>query len=312
MWETIFSLSFLVGLLTAGVRIATPLLVAALGEIMSEKAGVLNIGIEGTMLAGSLAGFLGAYYSGNPWLGVLAGLLAGGFISSIHAYLSITLATDQVVNGIAINVFGWGLTSLLFGALFGISANPPKIQTLEPIAIPFLSRIPILGPILFQQSPLVYIALLLVPLVGVALFKTDLGLSLRAVGEQPAAADTAGISVPLVRYIAVITGGLLAGLGGVFLSVGQLGMFTDNMTAGRGFIALAVVIFGRWNPVGALLASLLFGVAYALQLSLQALGFHVPHQFLLMLPYVLTMVALAGAVGRRGAPASLAIPYRKA
>ncbi|TFH36794.1 MAG: ABC transporter permease [Anaerolineales bacterium] len=311
MWDTIFSQVFLVGLLAAGIRIATPLLLAALGEVISEKAGILNIGIEGLMLAGSLSAFLATYYSGNIWIGVLVGGLMGSVISLIHAYLSVTLGTDQVVSGIAINTFSIGLTSLVFGAIFGVSARPPSVQPLKVIPIKILADIPILGPILFQQTPIVYIAFALVPLVSWFLFKTDLGLSLRAVGESPSAAESAGINVKRFRYAAILVGGLLAGWGGAFLSVGQLGSFSNGMTAGRGFIALAAVIFGRWTPIGTLLASLVFGTAYALQLSLQALGFSLPPQVLLMMPYIITMVALLGSVGRHGAPAALAVPYKR-
>jgi ABC-type uncharacterized transport system permease subunit len=310
--ETIFSYTFMVGLFAAAVRIAAPLLLTALGEIVSEKAGVLNIGLEGFMLVGSLAGFLGTYYSHNSWIGMLTGLLVGVIFSLLHAYLSITLCTDQVVNGIAVNILGLGLTSLIFRGLFGISTLPPRIQPLGIIKVPYLADIPVLGPILFQQSPIVYLAVFFALLCWIIVFKTDFGLALRATGEIPEVADTAGINVARIRYIAVMVAGGLAGLGGAFLSVAQLGNFTDSMTAGRGFIALAVVIFGRWSPFGALIVSMFFGLAYALQLALQALGFNVPYQFLLMLPYVLTMVALAGSAGRRGAPAALATPYKKA
>jgi simple sugar transport system permease protein len=311
MWETIFSYAFMMGLFAAGVRIAAPVLLAALGELVSEKAGVLNIGLDGFMLVGSLAGFLGAYYFQNCWIGMLTGMLAGILISLLHAYLSITLCTDQVVNGIAINIIALGLTSLIFRVLFGISTLPPRIQPLGIVNVPYLSEIPVLGPILFQQSPVVYLSILISFLCWVVVFKTDFGLALRATGEKPEAADTAGISVARMRYIGVMTAGGLAGLGGAFLSVAQLGSFTDSMTAGRGFIALAVVIFGRWSPFGAVIVSFFFGLAYAFQLSLQALGFNVPYQFLLMLPYVLTMVALAGSAGHRGAPAAIGTAYQK-
>ncbi len=312
MWDSIFNYAFMIGLFAAGIRIAAPLLLAALGELVSEKAGVLNIGLDGFMLVGSLGGFLGAYFSHSAWIGMLVGLLAGILISLLHAYLSITLCTDQVVNGIAVNIVGLGLTSLVFRVVFGITTLPPKIQPLGIIKMPGLAEIPILGPILFQQSPIVYLTVVTVIIFWVVLTRTDFGLSLRATGEVPEAADTAGIDVAHMRYLAVMVAGAMAGLGGAFLSVGQLGTFTENMTAGRGFIALAVVIFGRWSPSGVMLASLFFGLAYALQLSLQALGFNIPFQFLLMLPYVLTMLALAGARGRRGAPAALATPYQKA
>ncbi len=312
MLDSILSLSFLVGLFAAAVRIAAPLLLTALGEIVSEKSGVLNIGLEGFMLVGSLAGFLGAYYSNNSWIGLLTGLVCGSVFSLLHAYLSITLHTDQVVNGIAMNVIGLGLTGLVFRGLFGITTLTPRIQPLGIIKIPYLADIPVLGPIFFQQSPVVYLAIFFAILCWIVVIKTDFGLALRATGEKPEAADTAGINVPKMRYIGVLVAGALAGLGGAFLSVAQLGNFTESMTAGRGFIALAVVIFGRWSPFGAIFVSLFFGLAYALQLALQALGFHVPFQFLLMLPYVLTIIALAGAAGRRGAPAALGTNYQKA
>lgn len=305
------TISFAVGLFAAAVRIAAPLLLAALGEIVSEKAGVINIGLDGYMLAGCLAGFLGAYYTGSCWIGMLTGLFAGLLLSLLHAYLSISLHTDQTVNGIAVNLVATGLTGLVYRSVFGISTSPPRISPLGIIKVPFLSEIPFIGPVLFQQSPVVYLAFIIAAIIWIVLFKTSFGLNLRATGEKPEAADTAGINVKKMRYFGVIVAGALAGLGGAFLSVAQLGNFTEGMTAGRGFIALAVVIFGKWSPFGAILASMLFGLSYALQLALQALSVKVPHQFLLMLPYLLTIVALAVARGKKGSPQALGTPYKK-
>ena len=309
--DTIARQVFIIGFLSAGIRIATPFLLAALGELVSEKAGLMIIGLEGMMLAGSLGGFLAAYYLNSNWIGLIGGMIAGILIALIFAFLSIHLCTDQVVNGIAVNIFSLGLTSLIYRSIFGISTIPPRIDPIGSVTVPFLSKIPLIGPILFEQSPLVYVAVLFTIVISYVIFRTNFGLSLQAVGENPLAADTAGINVKLIKYFAVCVAGALAGLGGSFLSVAQLGGFSENMTAGRGFIALAVVIFSRWNPYRAILASLIFGIAYALQLSLQALGFDAPYQFLLMLPYVLTMFTLAGFKNRQDAPAALGLPYKK-
>ncbi len=304
-------LAFLVLLFAASVRLSTPVLLAALGETIAERSGVLNIGVEGMMLAGALGGVLGAHYSGNPWVGLLVGMAAGGFLALIHAVVSITVQADQIVSGVAINILALGLTTFFFRSIFGISPKPVLVKSFPTIEIPVLSSIPFLGEVLFRQNSLVYIAMILVPLTWFVLAKTKLGLNIRSVGEQPRAADTAGISVPFIRYFSTILGGLLAGMGGCFLSLGQVKMFADGMTGGRGFIALAAVIFGKWNPFGVWGAVLIFGVADAVQLRLQVKGFEVPYQFLLMIPYVLTIIALAGLVGRSIYPEALGRPYSK-
>lgn len=310
MWATLLTTAFAIGLLQATLRTATPLLLAGLGELFSERAGILNIGLEGIMLIGALFGFLVANKTGNLWLGVAAGGGAGILIALIHAVLSVSFGVSQVVSGVGINILCIGISLTTYRWVFGMSSSSvPVAPAQEPVAIPWLSELPVIGQIFFQQLPLVYIALLLVPLTWFIFYKTELGLKIRAVGEHPLAAETLGVNVYFIRYLCVIICGLLTGIAGTFLSLGLLNIFLDNMTAGRGWIALAVVIFGKWKPFGVLWASLLFGLASAFQLRIQAAGFDIAYQFLLMAPYVLTMVALIGAVGRSVAPAALARPY---
>lgn len=311
MWETILTSTFIVGLLQATLRTTTPLLLAAIGEMFSERAGVLNIGLEGTMLVGTLIGFLVSYLSGNVWLGILGGAVAGSLIALIHAILSVSLGVNQTVSGVGINILCTGLSMTIYRVVFGPSLiSAPMAPGQSPIHVPVLSDIPVIGPVLFQQLPVVYVAFALAPVAWFVLYRTELGLKIRAVGEHPLAAETLGVNVRGIRYLAVLICGFLTGLAGTFLSLGLLNIFLDNMTAGRGWIALAVVIFGRWQPFGIVGAALFFGFADAFQLRLQALGFNVPYQFLLMIPYVLTMIALISAVGRRSAgPGALGKPY---
>jgi ABC-type uncharacterized transport system permease subunit len=288
------------------------LLRAGIGELFSERAGVLTIGLEGIMLIGSLFGFLVANQTGSLWLGIAAGGAAGLLISLIHAVLSVSFGVSQVVSGVGINILCIGISLTTYRSVFGMaSSGVPTAPAQEPIFIPWLSNVPIIGEIFFQQLPLVYIALLLVPVTWFIFYRTELGLKIRSVGEHPLASETLGVNVYSIRYMAVMICGLLTGIAGTFLSLGLLNIFLDNMTAGRGWIALAVVIFGKWKPFGVLWASLLFGLASAFQLRVQAAGFDIPYQFLLMAPYVLTMLALIGAVGRSAAPAALAVPFLK-
>jgi simple sugar transport system permease protein len=304
-------MGFFIGLCTAAIRSATPILFAAIGEIYTERSGVYNIGLEGLMLCGALAGFMASFYTQNAWLGVLVGALAGGAVSLLHAYACVSLYVDQIVSGLAINMFSLGLTSYVFKMFAGKGTLPPKIAGLENLKIPVLSKIPVLGEILFSHNVLVYLAFLLVPLTWWILFKTTPGLHLRATGENPETAETAGLSVRKIRFLSVFVGGVFAGVGGAYMSLGQLNVFTENMIGGRGFIALAAVIFGKWKPLGAMAGTLLFGVADAAQLRLQALGFRIPNEFFLMLPYILTMVVLAKIVGRTSPPEALGVPYKK-
>jgi ABC-type uncharacterized transport system permease subunit len=311
MLSSVFSFAFISDWLVATIRMATPLLLAALGGIISERAGIVNIALEGMMLMGALFGTVGAQFSGSPWIGALLGTLAGGATALILAYMSINLRSNQVVVSAALNLFCLGITSFFFRVVFKVTTDPKLVPGFGINPIPYLSDIPVIGHILFNHTAIVYIAFLLVPAVSFYLFRTTGGLRLRSVGEHPMAADTVGINVFRTRYIATVVGGLFAGLGGVYLSLGQLNMFMDNMVAGRGFIALAAVIFGQWRPFGAVGATLLFGAADALQMRFQALGIQVPYQFMLMLPYVLTMAALAGVITKATPPAAEGIPYVK-
>lgn len=311
MLETVFNQLFLVTFLASTIRMATPVLLAALGEIYTEKSGVLNISLEAQMLTAALAGFIGAYYTQNNWLGLLLGMLAGLLISLLFALLTVSLRADQIVVGITLNLFALGLTTFIYRVLFGVAVIPPHVEPMVEVHIPVLSDLPIIGPVLFQQKAVVYLTFLLVPIAHWFLFRTTIGLKIRSVGEYPLAAETVGINVTRTRYLCILLSGLGTGLGGAFLSVGQLARFTDNMTAGRGFIALAIVIFGQWKPYRAALAALIFAAADALQLSLQAVGVQIPSQFLLMLPYGVTVLAMIFVARRASAPAALAQPYVK-
>jgi len=308
--EDIFNTIFITGILAATIRMATPILIASLGEIFCELSGILNIGIEGTMLAGSLAGFIGTYYTGSIAFGVISGITIGGIFGLIMAILSIKLRANQIACGIILNILSLGLTGFLYRTIFGITTLPPGIKTLKTIPLPFLNKIPFFGDILFNQNILVYITFLLVLISYIIIYKTTWGLKLRATGEYPEAADTAGINVYIVRYICVVTGGMFAGLGGTFLTM-ELGMFMDNITSGRGFIALAAVIFGKWHPFGAMGGALIFGLADAFQLRLQTLGYNIPHELLLMFPYILTIIILTGIIGKSNSPSALTVPYIK-
>jgi len=308
MFEILARLFLSIDFLQATIRFSTPLLGASMGEAISERAGMVNVSLEGMMLCGALGGVLGAHYTGNPWLGVLCAILAGGLAALIQAFFSVTLAVNQVVVGIALNIFALGATTYISRTAFGLT-DSPQVQGFEPLHLPILSEIPILGEILFTQSALVYLIYLLIPLVAFALMRTEWGLKLRAVGEHPEAADSLGVSVAKMRYMAVLICGALAGMAGSFFSLVQLNMFVEGMTGGRGFIALAVVIVGKWNPWRLALVALLFGMLDALALRAQALNIGLPYHLLLALPYVVTLLVYAGLVGQARPPAALAQPY---
>ncbi len=300
-----------VDLLAAGVRMATPLTFAALGEVYAERSGVLNIGLEGAMLVGAFAGFWGAHLTGSAWLGALLAMAVGAVMGLILGVFAITLRANQIVVGVALNIFALGVTSFLRTVVFGLNTDPVQVTGFQPVNLGFLSKLPFAGPAFFQHVPLVYVAILLIPISNFILFRTSWGVVIRATGDNPRATDTLGLSVPEVRYISLLVCGALAGLGGAFLSLGQLNLFVENMTSGRGYIALAAVIFGKWNPTGVLLASLLFGFADALQFRIQGLGLPIPFHIPLMLPYILTLVALGGFVGRSRSPLALGRPYQR-
>lgn len=307
----VFTSAFLITWLAASIRLAGPILLAALGETFDELSGVLNVGIEGTILLGALASFLVSFLYGNPWLGLLGAILVGLLFNLFLAWMYIDVKASQVVVGIVFNTLALGVASYAYRVALGGQATPQKAVMLGMVNIPGLSEQPFLGPVLFSHSILVYVAFALVLVSGFVLYRTKFGLKLRAVGENPRAADTAGIDVRRMRYIGVLLSGAAAGMAGAYIILAQLGLFRDNIVSGRGFIALTIVIFGRWNPYKAALAALAFGAADALQLSLQIFNFGLPPQLLLSLPYVLTILAMSGLVGKAFSPAALMTPYSK-
>ena len=288
----------------AAVRIATPLLLAALGETVAERGGVLNLGIEGAMLAGALAGTLGAS-AGGGWFGAGAGLVAGVLVAAIFAAVAIGARADQVISGTAVTLGATGLTGAIFRALSATHPAALRSATFAAVPIPLLRQIPVIGPAFFEQPWPTYLCYVAIPATWWLLFRTRWGLRLRAAGEAPDAAQAAGVRVARIRVVATLVGGAFAGLGGATLVLAQVGSFAENMTAGRGFIAIAIVVLGRWDPVRVAIAALAFGALTALQFLLQGLGLDVPYQLFLMLPYVVTLLALAGAVGRTRSPAAL-------
>jgi len=297
------------GLLAAGIRLATPIVYAALGGMFSERVGIVHIGLEGVMLTSSFAGVVASYYTGNPWIGIIVAVLTGGLISFVHAVLTIKYVGDQIVSGTGLNILALGFTSYMTQIIWGNRGASDSVQGIADIALPIIKDIPFIGKVIGTHSPLVY----LMPFVTYAcyyvLFKTPFGLRVRAVGEHPTAAETAGVDVIKIKYIGVILGGMLAGLGGAFLSLSHLNLFTRGMTGGRGFIAMAAMIFGKWMPFGVFASGLLFGLADALQIRLQSLGI-LPPQIILTIPYLLTIAILAGFVGKAKAPSDYK-PYKK-
>jgi len=309
-------IEMLLGLFTvefffATIRMASPIAMAAIGEVYLERSGILNLGIESMMLMGAFFGFLGSAFSGSGLIGVFVAMLAGGLTGLAFGFTVITMRANQIVTGAAFNILILGLTSFLSRTLFGIRATPLQVAGIKPWPVPILSDIPVIGYILFEQTPLVYLTYILIIVMTYILFRTTWGLKIRAIGEHPRAADTVGINVFRWRYGAAILNGSLAGIAGAMLSLAQLNTFADNMTAGRGFIALAAVIFGRWNPVGAALAALVFGSADALQMRFQSYGIGIPNDLLLMLPYLMTLIGVSIFRGRAASPVALTKPYEK-
>jgi simple sugar transport system permease protein len=305
----ILHLLFTANLWQATLSAAILLLLPALGGVISERSGVVNIAMEGMMLTGAFFGVVAALAWHNPWLATGVAILAGGLMAAIHAVVSIQFRADQIVSGIAINIFAAGLTVFLINRIFGLQdvGHLGPNEGLPYISIGGLSQIPFFGKVLFQQNIVVYVALVLLVLVHVLLFRTRIGLRIRAVGEHPQAADTAGINVFLIRYSAVITSGLLSGLSGAFLAIGVANTFVPNMTDGRGYIALAAMIFGKWTPFGAFVACLIFGLGEAIYANNSII--HASPYLLSMLPYIITLVVLAGVVGRSSPPAADGLPY---
>lgn len=302
--------------LGASVRMSTPLLIAALGLVVSERSGLMNIGVEGIMLMAAFGAYTGAKLSGSYWLGLMSGILIALITITIFAVTSINFRTKQIIVGAALNMFCAGMSSFLYRWLFygtgrldaGIAA-----RTFPPMEIPGLSRIPILGPMLFSHNILVYFGFVMVAVLWVVINKTSLGLKIIAVGDHPKAADSLGISVTRIRYMSVMFSGVMIGVAGTFLSIAQSSSFGEDMTAGRGFIAMAVVILGKWSPVGALGGALVFGAASALQMVFQTTGVEVPRNLIMMVPYIVTVLAVLVVSRQRvGAPRALGQPYEKA
>ncbi len=286
------------------IRTATPLALAALGETVTERSGVINIGLEGSIIAGALGAVIGATHTG-VWGGFAAGAAVGCTTAAIFAVFAVLLRADQVISGTAVTLLALGGTGTLYRVLYGSAGAALNTPTLDPLAIPILSEVPLVGRALFAQPSITYVLYLLIPAVAWWMYRTHAGLGLRAVGENPAAAIAAGVRARRVQFLAVLFGGALGGVSGATLVLAQAGTFVEGMSAGRGFIAIAIVVLGRWNPLGAMLAAVVFGAASALQFFFQATGSSLPYQLFLAFPYVLTLVALALTHGRTSAPAAL-------
>nr|WP_216652406.1 ABC transporter permease [Nocardioides sp. zg-1308] len=311
-WAAADGTILVVSLLGGAVALAIPLVFGALGGVLGERAGVVNIAIEGQLLLGAFAAAIAASTTGSPWAGLVAAAVAGALVALVLGLFAITYFVDQVIVGVVLNVLVLGLTNFMFRQVLTPNAetlnSPDRFQRLP---IPILGDIPLIGPILFRQTPLVYVLYVVVALVAYALYRTRWGLRVRAVGEHPKAADTVGIKVNRTRYRTILLAGLIAGMGGAYYSLVSVSQFNREMTGGAGYIALAAVIFGKWDPIRATLAALLFGFASNLQGVLSAIGSPVPSQFMLMLPYLVTIFAVAGLVGRSRPPAADGVPYRQ-
>jgi general nucleoside transport system permease protein len=305
------NLVFVGDVMQTSLRLAVPIAFAAIGGVLSERSGIYNIGIEGMMLGGAFGAALGVILTGQPLVGLLVGIIVGMSAAFILAYLAIALAINQIVCGIAINILFIGLTSFFARLLFGKGATTTTLAGFSAIPIPYLTDIPLIGPVFFNQDPLVYLLYVLLPLVYWLIRRTTWGLNIRATGENPAAADTAGVPVFAIRYSCVLASGAFAGIGGAYIVLSQVYVFTEHMSAGKGFIALAAVILGRWDPLGAVIAALFFGFCDALQLRLQFANPAIPYQIFVALPYVASILALIGFYGRVRPPAAVGLPYRR-
>ncbi len=308
LWGSMGRRIDVVGLITQSLRLSTPIAIGAFSGILCERSGVINIGIEGMMLVSACIGYTVALYTQNIWIGLSGAIVGGAIMAGIHSVLSIRFRVDQIVSGVVVNILAVGITGYMRRAFLQVrDLDSPGVLPL--FRIPWLSDIPAIGKILFSHQPMVYVMLVMTGFLHFCLFKTRWGLRTRSVGEQPGAADTLGVDVIRTRYANVIAAGMIAGLGGAWFSLETVGQFDDLMTGGKGFIALAAMIFGKWNPVGAFWGALLFGFVDALQIKLQVTGVDVPHQILGMAPYIVTMVVLAGVIGRAVAPGAIGVPY---
>lgn len=295
-------------LLSTTLIMATPMLVAAMGTLFIERSGIINIGNEGFMIMGALMGVVGSYVSGSAFVGALVAMVSAGALGLVFAFFTITLRANQVVTGLAVNAIAAAVTSLLFRQIFGLSASVPRIETFETLPIPLLRDIPVLG-VLFEQTAVGYLAFLLVPLTTFVLRRTRLGLTVRSVGENPLCCDTLGIHVQRTRYLSVLYGSMMAGLGGAFVSMGQLSFFTVGMIAGRGYMTLAAIVFGNYTPWGIMLACVLFGAVSSLQYMLQATSSLIPYQLWVSFPYLFAVLALCLYRTRSKAPACSGQPF---
>lgn len=313
MFDNLLQTAIVVNLLAATVRIATPLLFGALGEVITERAGVMNLGLEGSMLMAAFVGFLVAERTGSVLLAVLMASLAAALVNLLLGVLAISLDADQTVTGLAINLLSSGLTLFWFRAAYTQynTAGTPLIEVMGDLEIPFLSTLPVVGEVLFSHKILTYLAFLLVPLVSFLMYRTHIGLQIRSLGEDPRAADMAGIPVHRLRYLAVLAGGLIVGLGGAFVSVGSVERFFPDMTAGRGWLAFVIVIAGNWKPTRILVVTLVFSLLGAIQLQAQGIGVQVPYQVLLGLPYLVAILAMIIGRARSVAPECLGVPYTR-
>lgn len=303
---------FTASLWAAAIRIASPLIFGTLGELICERAGVLNLGIEGIMTAGAFSGWLTVFMGGDLWLGVAVAALVGAMLGLLHGFLVVPLGLSQHVTGIGVTLLATALSYYAYRLVFPEVTSPPKIEPFQPFAVPGLSDIPVLGPALFQQTPLTYLAFIMVGLVSWFLYRTPAGLAVRTVGENPAAAEAQGMNVTTVRMLAVMAGSALIGIGGSFITLSAFNSFFFEMTNGRGWICIALVVFGAWKPGKALLGAILFGLFDAYQLRLQQLaGAMVPYQLFLMLPFVMSIIALIVMSRRVAYPRALMVPYRK-
>lgn len=295
--------------ISAALRMAIPLALVGFGEAYSEKSGILNIGLEGIMLCGAFFGFITAYLTQSIAAGIGAGILGGMLVSGIHAFISITCRANQTIAGLALNFLAMGLTSYLFLIAFGRSTELPESPVVQPIAIPLLSQIPFFGSIMFNQDIFVYFTFIAAVFTWFLFFRSEWGINLHAVGEHPRAADSAGLNVSRIRYLSALTNGFFGGLAGCYLTLSLLGFFIENITSGKGYIALVVVILGRRNPIGIFLAALLIGSAETLQFRIQLIGSDIPSQVFIMFPYVLTILVLLFSIGKSKDPSALGIPF---
>jgi ABC-type uncharacterized transport system permease subunit len=306
------SISFIVNFLSSTLRLAIPLGFASLGEGFLERAGSVNLGLEGLMLFGAWGGVVGAHFSGNPWIGLALGISVGIIVAALEAVIVIYLHANEVVVGVAINTLSLGITSYGYRVIFGISGPAVLVPTFQRVSIPVLSKIPILGPVLFNQPLLVYILVIVAVVLLLILKKSSWGLDIRASGEDPWVTEAEGGNVYRIRFLMYLFSGLLAACGGAFISLHNVSQFFDGMTSGRGFIALAIVVIGRWNPLGILAAAVLFGGSEALGLALQAkLGENAPFQLLLIIPFLITMIILPFASSGKSAPTALGLGYTR-